>query len=99
MFKYCSKQAVEGYRQALEIYEEYENTVWIKDVVNFSLSEWTKKGSTDYNMFGYEMENNKEGLLNLQYEINQKNVTQAEVRKCSEKWYPNFTMIVYCLKR
>jgi hypothetical protein len=99
MFKYCSKQAADGYREALEIYKEYENSVWIQDVVNFSLSEWTKGGSTDYNMFGYEMKKNKEGFLDLEYEINQKNVTEAGVRKCSDKWYPSFNMIVYCLKK
>ena len=99
MFDYCSNLAVDGYREALEIYKEYENAVWIQDVVNFSLSEWTKRGITDYNMFGYEMKKHKEGFLNLEYEINQNNVTEAEVRKCSDKWYPSFNMIVYCLKK
>ncbi len=99
MFKYCSKQATNGYRKALDIYEEYENSVWIQDVVIFSQSEWTKRGITDYNMFGFEMKKQKEGYLNLEYEIIQKNVTEAEVRKCSDKWYPSFNMIVYCLKK
>ena len=99
MFEYCSKQASNGYREALDIYKEYENSVWIQDVVNFSLSEWTKRGITDYNMFGYEVKKNKEGYLNLEYEISQKNVTEAEVRKCSDKWYPSFNMLVYCLKK
>ena len=99
MFKYCSKRASNGYREALDIYKEYENSVWIQDVVNFSLSEWTKRGITDYNMFGYEMKNHKEGYLNLEYEISQKNVTEAEVRNCSDKWYPSFNMLLYCLKK
>ena len=99
MFEYCSKQASNGYREALDIYKEYENSVWIQDVVNFSLSEWTKRGITDYNMFGYEVKKHKEGYFNLAYEISQKTVTEAEVRKCSDKWYPSFNMLVYCLKK
>ena len=98
MYNYCMKKGQEGYDKALDIYAEFENMVWINDVLKHSYQQWTKRGNTDYNMFAYEIEQQKEGFLDLEYEIKQGNVTDANVKKCSNKWYPEFRMIVYCLK-
>ena len=99
MHKYCMTRNKEGYEKALMIYKEYENTDWINDVKNYSLKYWTKRGNTDYRMFGYEMNKQKEGYLDVEYEFTQGNFSDAEFKKCTKKWYPQFNMIMYCLKK
>ena len=99
MYKYCMTRNEKGYAKALMIYKEYENTGWINDVKNYSLKYWTKRGNTDYRMFGYEMNKQKEGYLDVEYEFTQGNFSDAEFKKCTKKWYPQFNMIMYCLKK
>jgi len=98
MYNYCMNKAEKGYQKALYIYNEFKTEKWIDDVAKHSYDQWTKRGNIDYNMFAYEMNTQKEGFLDLEYEIQQGNFTESEVKKCTNKWYPQFRMIVYCLK-
>ena len=98
MYNYCMGNAQDGYNEAFDIYKEFQTMDWINDVLKHSYEKWTERGNTDYRMFAYEMNLQKEGFLDLEYEIMQGNVTGNEVKKCTNKWYPEFRMIVYCLK-
>ncbi len=97
MYNYCMNQAEEGYKKALNIYNEFKTEEWIDDVVKHSYDQWTKRGNTNYRMFAYRMNLEKEGFLDLEYGIQQGNFTESNIKKCTNKWYPQFRMIVYCL--
>jgi len=98
MYNYCMTIQEEGYEEASAIYNEYKSQEWIDEVAKFSLEKWTKKGITDYSMFAYALNTQKEGFLDLMYEIEQKSVTRSSIQKCTNEWYPQYSMIVYCLK-
>jgi len=98
MYKFCMNQHDEGYTEALVIYNEYKSKEWIDDVAEFSLEKWTKRGNTDYNMFAFQLNKEKEAFLDLQYELKQNSLSQDIANKCKKKWYPQFSMIVYCTK-
>lgn len=97
-FGWCIDDKNKGYELAEVIYNEFKSEPYFNEVITYVLSETTKRGNIDYQHFYYELEKQKEAILDLKYLIKEKKVNESQVNKCSKEEFPNIWAIVYCLE-
>ena len=106
MAKYCLDKQLEAVRDIYNRKHEwkvkefwFENENWQQEVWNLCHNKWTKRGLTDFNMVSYCLNQQNEGLLNIEYMLDNKKISKSQYVLCQMKWNVDRNMIVYCLKR
>lgn len=101
MYDYCMREQKEGYDDAKYLYEnELSSYPWAAEVAEYYLDSWSdqSKGTVDYNMFGYSLDQAYESWLNAEYMLSNGEVDQSSFNKCFDKWFPQIDMVDYCLE-
>lgn len=106
MFNYCMERQVDGYHEALDLFNRYSNVEpvqLIDDIVLYALDRWATRREYQMNMVAYEIERQGEAYLNIAYEVNSGNVSQQALNNCTSQWLrpgePEWSMVEYCLER
>jgi len=97
MHDYCMNSQTEGYTEALELSVLYSQQPWIEQVIAFAFDKWTDRDMIQYDMIGYTLKEETEGFLDIEYALKNGDVTQEAVEVCKGKWFPQFSMVSYCL--
>ena len=87
----------EGYAEALELSVLYSSHAWIEQVIAFAFDKWTDRDMIQYDMTGYTLKGETEGFLDIEYALKNGDVTQEAVEVCEGEWFPQFSMVSYCL--
>ena len=106
MFNYCMGQQTNGYAEAMYLHEKYksiEPVELIDDVVTFALDKWASHRKYQFNMVAYEIEQQGEAYLNLEYELNTGGISAEIYNLCKDKWLrpnePKWNMVEYCTEK
>lgn len=70
MFDYCIEKQNEGFNDLKEAVVKYENTPFIGNMFIDLIDNWTERGFTDYNQIDFQLRNNGESYLNIEWELN-----------------------------
>ncbi|WP_412507325.1 hypothetical protein [Roseovarius sp. SYSU LYC5161] len=104
MFDYCMEQQRGGYADTVELLNLYtvqEPVELIDEVLSFAVEKWLSSRNYQFDMVAYELEQQAEAFLNIQYEVDNQNVDNAVYEQCKSKWVtraePQWTMVEYCV--
>ena len=105
MYQYCLGLQREGYENAVDLYGRYSSTTPVEkidEVVAFAIGKWAEGREYRMDMVAYEIEQQGEAYLNIEYEVNRGGVDAEALQLCVEKWIdanePQWSMVEFCLK-
>ena len=97
MHEYCMDGQIEGYSEALELSVLYGQQPRLEQLIAFAFDKRTDRDMIQYEMIGYTLEKETEGFLDIEYALKNGDVTQEAVEVCKSEWFPQFSMVSYCL--
>ena len=103
MFSYCMNQQTDGYKEAIYLTEsKYQNIPLIEEIVTYAMNRWLTRKEYLYDMVSYEIENQSEAYLDLEWDLNNGKISISLLEKCMDKWItldePLWDMVSYCTK-
>ena len=97
MYNTCMDVEEIQYATALTIYNEFKSEPLMADIFKLAFKKYNGGGKTS--TLKYDLNIQKEGFLDIQYYIKERNLNENEVNKCKDKWYPKLDMVAHCLKK
>ena len=98
MHEYCMDGQIEGYSEALELSVLYGQQPRLEQLIAFAFDKRTDRDMIQYDIIGYTLKEETESFLDIEYALKNGNVTQDAVQLCEDKWFPQFSMVSYCLE-
>jgi hypothetical protein len=99
MHKVCMQHNRDYYEGAFAIFNEYKSEKRMHEVVKFQIKRFTKRGNIDWVQVKVNLALEKEGFLDVEYMIQQNEVSQDTLNKCKKKWFPEYRRMRYCIKK
>ena len=103
MFDHCMKQQAQGFEKANALYDRYskiEPIDFIDNIVKFALSKWANTYDYQFDMVAYEIEQQADAYLDLQYGVSKGKIGAPRLSWCKSKWLserePMWDMVAYC---
>jgi hypothetical protein len=96
-------QQTDGYKEAIYLTEsKYQNIPLIEEIVTYAMNRWLTRKEYLYDMVSYEIENQSEAYLDLEWDLNNGKISISLLEKCMDKWItldePLWDMVSYCTK-
>lgn len=104
MFNYCMRQQADGYDKALSLETKHsangsKPVEMFDQVIQYALEKWAKPSEYQMNMVAYEMEQQVDGFLDVDYLVSEGKADAGSVNSCRSKWLPEWNMVAYCLEK
>lgn len=98
----CLNEMHQGYMDFADVASQYKDQVWLQAIVDYAQEKWTTRNMRDDQLMAYEVQQQVDGKLDLDYERKQPNWDEAKYNKCRHEYdlfVINYHYAMFCYKQ